>query len=122
MALKGAVCFSHSPTRFIARQRDRRARSEPAIVESPFSRQRVVGIMSDDAATERAIFRRACAVLSELQDDLAWSDVAPKFKGQNGPSRYLEEGTVPKRPIVQDVLCPKGRRHREKSHRHGQRP
>ena len=38
--------------------------------------------MSDDAATERAIFRRACAVLSELQDDLAWSDVLPKFKGQ----------------------------------------
>ena len=58
------------------------ARSEPAIVESPLSRQRVAGVMSDDAATERAIFRRACAVLSELQDDLAWSDVAPKFKGQ----------------------------------------
>ena len=38
--------------------------------------------MSDAAATERAIFRRACAVLSELQDDLAWSDVAPKFKAQ----------------------------------------
>ena len=59
-----------------------RARSEPASVESPLSRQRVAGVMSDDAATERAIFRRACAVLSELQDDLAWSDVAPKFKGQ----------------------------------------
>ena len=80
MIFPGCVLFSQP--RFIARQRDRRARSEPAIVESPLSRQRVAGVMSDDAATERAIFRRACAVLSELQDDLAWSDVAPKFKGQ----------------------------------------
>ena len=38
--------------------------------------------MSDEAATERAIFRRACAVLAELQDDLGWSDVTSKFKGQ----------------------------------------
>ena len=35
--------------------------------------------MAADAATERAIFRRACAILSELQDDLGWSDVKPKF-------------------------------------------
>ena len=38
--------------------------------------------MAADAATERAIFRRACAILSELQDDLAWSEVKPKFKVQ----------------------------------------
>ena len=38
--------------------------------------------MATDAATERAIFRRACAVLAELQDDMGWADVASKFKGQ----------------------------------------
>ena len=34
---------------------------------------------SGDAA-ERAVFKRACAVLAELQDDMDWKNVMSKFK------------------------------------------